>query len=161
MAGQLLQNPFRKSGPRKTYTQQLIALFAWPKKKPVGMPRGLKISLKSCKNKLRYNRIKNALNPWTYTQIYTPTDHRGTRGWGWLNPFPEFLVCCSIPKRFCLQWKAFDNLNKMRYILWVVALLEACDFTNNSRHLGRHLGFYQELENRLKLQEMVTFVLDM
>jgi len=29
----------------------------------------------------------------------------------------------------------------MRYILGVVALLEASDVTNN----GRHLGFYQEL----------------
>ena len=27
----------------------------------------------------------------------------------------------------------------------VVALLEACDVTNNGGHLGRHLGFYQEL----------------
>ena len=35
----------------------------------------------------------------------------------------------------------------MRYILWVVGLLEACDVTNN----GRHLGFYQELEIRLRL----------
>ena len=34
----------------------------------------------------------------------------------------------------------------MRYILSVVALLEACDVTNNGRHLGRHIGFYQELE---------------
>jgi len=34
----------------------------------------------------------------------------------------------------------------MRYILWVVALLEACDVTNNNRHLGRLLGFYQELK---------------
>ena len=46
-------------------------------------------------------------------------------------------------------------LNKMRYILWVMALLEACDVTNN----GRHLGFYQELEIRLKPREMVIFVL--
>ena len=37
-----------------------------------------------------------------------------------------------------------DLLNKMKYILWVVALLEACDVTSN----GRHLGFYQELEIR-------------
>ena len=37
----------------------------------------------------------------------------------------------------------------MRYILWVVALLEACDVTNNGRYLGRHLAFYQ-LEIRLK-----------
>ena len=38
----------------------------------------------------------------------------------------------------------------MRYILWVVALLEACDVINNGRHLGRHLGLNQELEIRLK-----------
>ena len=41
----------------------------------------------------------------------------------------------------------------MRYILWVVALLEACDVINN----GRHLGFYQELEIRKKPREMVIF----
>ena len=29
----------------------------------------------------------------------------------------------------------------MRIIFWVVALLEACDVTNNGRHLGRHLEF--------------------
>ena len=47
----------------------------------------------------------------------------------------------------------------MRYILWVMLLLEACDVTNN----GRHLGFYQELEVRLKQREMVIsfFVLYM
>ena len=41
----------------------------------------------------------------------------------------------------------------MRYILWVVALLEACDVTNNDRYLG----FYQELEIRLKPQGIVSF----
>ena len=41
----------------------------------------------------------------------------------------------------------------MRCILWVVTLLEACDATNN----GRHLEFYQELEIRLKPQEMAIF----
>ena len=76
-------------------------------------------------------------------------------------PSVEFLICCSISKRFYHQWKAFDLLYKMRYILWVVALLGARDVTNNSRHLGRHLGFYQELEIRLKPGEMVFFVLDM
>ena len=67
-----------------------------------------------------------------------------------MEPHPEFLICCSLLKRFYLLWKAFDLLNKMRYILWVVALLEARDDTKNGRHLGRHLGFYQELEIRLK-----------
>ena len=27
----------------------------------------------------------------------------------------EFLICCSILKRFCLQWKTFDLLSKMKY----------------------------------------------
>ena len=45
----------------------------------------------------------------------------------------------------------------MRYILGVVALLEARDVNNS----GRHLGFYQELEIRLKLQKRYFFVLCM
>ena len=53
--------------------------------------------------------------------------------------------------------ESFDLLTKMRYILWVVALLEACDVTNIGRHLGHHLGFYQELEIRFKPREMVIF----
>ena len=44
-------------------------------------------------------------------------------------------------KGYCLQWKAFDLLNKTRYILWVVALLESCDITKHGRLLGHHLGF--------------------
>ena len=39
----------------------------------------------------------------------------------------------------------------MKYILWVVVPGETYDVTNN----GRHLGFYQELEIRLKPREMV------
>ena len=35
----------------------------------------------------------------------------------------------------------------------MVALLGACDVTNN----GRHLGFYQGLEIKLKPREMVIF----
>ena len=45
----------------------------------------------------------------------------------------------------------------MRYILLLVALLEACDVTNSGRHLCRHHGFYQELEIRLKPREIVIF----
>ena len=86
-----------------------------------------------------------------YTQIHTPTVVQ--RGGGVWNPSQEILTCCSIVKRFYLLWKAFDLLNKMRYILGVVALLEACDVINN----GRHLGFYQEVEIRLKPREMVIF----
>ena len=61
--------------------------------------------------------------------------HRSTTGEGGgrgrMEPLPGvfdiFLIKAS-----------FDHLNKMRYILWVVALPEACDVTNN----GHHLGFY-------------------
>ena len=60
-----------------------------------------------------------------------------------MDPPPPLSFRC-VAKRFCLQWKAFDPLYKMRYILWVVALLEVCDVTKH----GRHLGFYQELEIR-------------
>ena len=70
-----------------------------------------------------------------------------------MEPYPEFLICYSILKRFGLQWKAFDLLNKMRYISWVMALL-FCDVTNNVRHLGN----YQEFKIRLKPQEMVIFL---
>ena len=44
---------------------------------------------------------------------------------------------------YTLSGKQFDLLNKMRYILGVVALLGACDVSNNDHHLVRHLRFYQ------------------
>ena len=47
---------------------------------------------------------------------------------------------------FDLKWKAFDVLNKMRYTLWAVALLEACDATKHIRRLSRLLGFYLEFK---------------
>ena len=71
-------------------------------------------------------------------QIHTPTVVQG----GVDGPPLGFLICYNISKLFCLQWKAFDLLYKMRYILWVVALLEVFDVTKH------HLGFYQELEMR-------------
>ena len=33
---------------------------------------------------------------------------------------------------------------------------EVCDVTNKGRHFGRHVGFYQELEMRLKAREIAT-----
>ena len=75
------------------------------------------------------------LNPRTYT--YTVMG-----GGGWV------LICCYIWKRFCLKWRAFDLLYKMKSILLVVEVLEACDVTEHGRHLSRHLGFCQELRIR-------------
>ena len=70
--------------------------------------------------------------------VYYP--HRGTGGEGWMGPL-KFLICCSVSKRFYLQWKAFDLLYKMRYMwrCWgpvtsptMVAILAAIlDFTKN------------------------------
>ena len=81
--------------------------------------------------------------PWTVVQ-----------GGGVDGPPLEFLIRCSISKRFYLQWKAFDILHKMRYILSVMALLGG---------LWRHQKWspswiYQELEINLKPREMVTFL---
>ena len=58
------------------------------------------------------------INTWTYTQIHTPTVvQRGGGGGGVVLTGPLLI-------------------NKVRYILWVVALLEAYHVTNNDRHLG-------------------------
>ena len=45
----------------------------------------------------------------------------------------------------------------MRYILYVVALLEACNVTNNGHHLGHHLRFDKVLKIKLKPQEIWYF----
>ena len=67
-------------------------------------------------------------------------------------------VKVRIQKSFKVGWyphkiTGSSHLKKMRYVSWVVALLEACDVANNSRHLG----FYQVSELRLKQLEMVSF----
>ena len=77
---------------------------------------------------LPYNQ---GFNPRTYLHR---SSREGGAGVEW-NPFLKFWTCCSISKRFYLQWIAFEVLNKMRYILWVVTLLEACDVTEHGRHL--------------------------
>ena len=89
------------------------------------------------------------LTPGRTGKFIPPQRHRARGGGGGgkvvMEPLPRVLICC-------LQCKAFVLLNKMGYIFWVVALLEACDVTNNVLHLG----FYQELEIKLKPQEAVT-----
>ena len=77
-------------------------------------------------------------NSRTYTQSHTPTVVQGEGVDGTPSPLGFFISCSktSISKRVCLQWKAFHLLYKMRYILWVVALLGVCDVTKHGRHLG-------------------------
>ena len=75
-------------------------------------------------------------------KVIPPPWYKGVVDEG-LPPSPVgFLICCNISKRFFLQWKAFELLYKIRYILLVVTLLKVCDVTKH----GHHLGFYQELE---------------
>ena len=82
------------------------------------------------------------VNPRTYT--HTPTVVKYGRGGCW-NPSLEFFIYCSISKKITLSGKPsnFEILEKMKYILWVVALLETCAVTKHGSHLGRHLGFYE------------------
>ena len=58
--------------------------------------------------------FRRVLNPRAYMQIHTSTVIQE----GWMEfPTPpplEFLICCSISKRFYLQWNAFDFLYKMK-----------------------------------------------
>ena len=66
------------------------------------------------------------------------------------------MVDGSLPHSFwyvAVFWNDFTFSGKTLTSLSVVALLEACDVSNN----GHHLGFYQELEIRLKPLEMVSF----
>ena len=45
--------------------------------------------------------VTEIINHRTFTQIHTPTVVQEGGGGGW-NPSPEFLIRCSISKRFCL-----------------------------------------------------------
>ena len=46
-----------------------------------------------------------------------------------MEPLPGVFEMLQYFETILLEWKAFHLLNKIRYISWVVALLEACDVT--------------------------------
>ena len=52
------------------------------------------------------------------TRKFIPPPHPPwyLREGGWY-PSPEFFICGSILKPFSLKWKAFDLLNKIRYMV--------------------------------------------
>ena len=77
-----------------------------------------------------------ALNPRTYMQSQTPTVVQG-RGGGFDGP-PSLRFVTIFRKDF-----AFSRKPVMRYILWVAALLGACDII---QLCGCHLGFYRKLQ---------------
>ena len=88
-----------------------------------------------------------------------PPWHKGGGG-GWMESLSwVFDMLQYFETILPLVESLWSSQQDCRYISWVVALLEACDVTNNGLHLGCHLGFYQELEIRLKPREIVIFVM--
>ena len=59
-----------------------------------------------------------------------------------MEPLPRVFDMLQYFETILPLVERFYSFNKMMYILGVVALLEACDVTNNGHYLGRHLGFY-------------------
>ena len=57
-----------------------------------------------------------------------------------------FSLSYNILKRFYLKWKACDVLYKIRYILWVAALLGAVTSFKMAAILGAILDFTEKLE---------------
>ena len=96
------------------------------------------------KESLKYAPNRCLPSPW----------YKGRGGGGNGTPPQRFWYVAVFRKDFAFSGKPSQQ---DEVILWVVRLLEACDNTNNSRHLGRHLRFYQELKIRLKPREIVIF----
>ena len=72
--------------------------------------------------------------------IHTPTMVQ--KGGGLMEPLPAIFDMLQYFEMILpLVESLNDLLNKMRYILWVVALLEACDVTNNGCILATILDF--------------------
>ena len=65
-------------------------------------------------------------------QIHTPScGTRGGGGRGVMEPLPSVFDMLQYFKKILPSLESLRSLKKMRYILWVVALLEARDVTNN------------------------------
>ena len=108
-----------------------------------------------------YKRLLTSLgfltwsNPGTdvHAKLYP---HRGTRearvgggGGGWWNP-TEFLICCSISKRFRPWWPSQQD--EVYFMVGGTAGGLWCHQTSPSWPVS----FYQELEIRLKRREFVS-----
>ena len=65
-------------------------------------------------------------------------------------PFPTVFDMLHYYVKILHSLESIDLLYKVRYSIWVAALLEACDVTSN----GRHLGFYHELE----INQSINFI---
>ena len=79
-----------------------------------------------------------SVNPRTYTQIYTPTGGEGV----YEIPSQSFWYAAvfQIDFSFSEKSRSWSSQQGEGY-LWVVALLEACEGTNNCRILATILDF--------------------
>ena len=86
-------------------------------------------------------------------QINTPTLEQG----GWMDPSPPrvFDMLPYFKTILPSEQSLWSSLQDEVYFMGGGTAGGGCDVNNN----GRHLGFYQELEIRLKPREMVIFVL--
>ena len=64
-----------------------------------------------------------------------------------MEPLPSVSDMLQHFQTILPSAKGLNDLLKRKYILWVVALLDACDVITNN---GPQLGFFQELGIRLK-----------
>ena len=89
----------------------------------------------------RHEIISNTLIRTHKIIIHTPTMVQ--KGGGLMEPpLPAVFDMLQYFETILPLVKSLtDLLNKMRYILWVVALLEACDVTNNGCILATILDF--------------------
>ena len=76
-------------------------------------------------------------------QIHTPTVVQG----GWMEAPPP-------PPRVFDMFQYFETMKAVNG----GTARGGCDVINNGHHLGCHLGFYKELEIRIKPQEMAIFL---
>ena len=92
------------------------------------------------------------------SKFIPPPWYKGDRGGGVDGTPPwSFWYVTILRNDFDLSGKPLIFLTRWGIFYGWWSCWKACDVTNNGRHLGRHLGFYQELEIKLKPLEMVIF----
>jgi len=71
-----------------------------------------------------------------------------------MEPLPWVFAVFQYFGEILPLLESFDVLFKMRYILWVGALLGASDVIPDSSQYDCHLGFYQKLEITMKRRKL-------
>ena len=90
--------------------------------------------------------VEKEINPRKYMRIHTPTVVKGGVGGSWMEPLPRVFYMLQYFETILPSWKAFHLLDKIGifYGWW------RCWRSVTSPKNGRYLGFYKELQIRLK-----------